>query len=105
METTGTVDFINYADDNSFLILGFDELTNSVHEYHGCEVIADNLAIAKSNGIEEKIKIGSTVTFITAPRHLYDGYVLPMVAITVDGEELLGFEEGFENFVKYVKSR
>ena len=40
---------------------------------------------------------------MTAPKCFGDGYVMPIVAVSVDGEVLLEFEEGFENFLEHLK--
>ena len=50
-------------------------------------------------GIKDKIKVGSVVEFTAAPGIFGDGYAIPLVAITVDGDELLTFDEGYENLL------
>ena len=42
------------------------------------------------------------VSFMTAPRYFGDGYIMPIVEISVDGEELLSFEEGYENLLEWL---
>ncbi len=59
----------------------------------------------QSHGIDEKLKIGNSIEFVTAPKYFGDGYVMPIVAISVDGEALLSFDEGFENFQDWLKQR
>ena len=51
------------------------------------------MQLVLKNGISEKIKLGDTVEFVTAPRYFGDGYVMPIVAISVEGEQLLDYEE------------
>ena len=46
---------------------------------------------------------GKTIEFVTAPGTWGDGYIYPIVEITIDGETLLEFEEGFPNFLEYFK--
>lgn len=57
----------------------------------------------QKNNIDEQIKIGDTIQFVTAPKYFGDGYVMPIVAISVDGEVLLEFEEGYANFLKWLE--
>ena len=52
------------------------------------------------NGILDKLETGDEITFVAAPEYFGDGYVVPIVAITVDGEELLSFDEGYENLME-----
>ena len=56
------------------------------------------------NGIETKLNIGDKVTFVAAPKVFGDGYVLPIVSMTIDEEELLGFDEGYLNLLEWLKN-
>ena len=42
------------------------------------------------------------VVFITAPRHFGDGYVMPIVAISINGESLLDFNDGYANLMNWL---
>ena len=102
VNATGTVVHIAYDEDNTALYLGFDDLDPEFDDT--CfKIIGDNLPIVQENGIDEQIQIGDTVEFITAPKYFGDGYVMPIVAIYVDEVELLGFDEGFENFIEWLE--
>ena len=50
------------------------------------------------------IKIGDRVVFSSAQRYFGDGYVMPIVQLDVNGEELLSFEEGYHNLLSWLKS-
>lgn len=63
-----------------------------------------NLLIVRENKIDEKIEIGDRIEFITAPKYFGDGYVMPIAEITVNGEKLLAFEEGFPNFLDWLET-
>ena len=98
---TSTVDFINYADDGG-LYIGFDEIPKGLQD--DCFFIAGkNLDIVLERGIREKLQMGSEVTITSAPKIFGDGYVVPIAAIAVDGEELLSFEEGYPNLMEWLK--
>ena len=99
----GTLVHIQYSDDFSVLYLGFSDL-DPVFADTAFKIVGDNLNIARKNGIDEKLEMDKTVEFITAPRYWGDGFVYPIVAITVEGETLLEFEEGFPNFLEHLKT-
>ena len=97
----GTVTHIKYNDEQTALFLGFSELTPQFED--NCfKIVGDNLPIVQENGIDEKIQLGDQVEFITAPKYFGDGYVMPIVSISVDGEELLSYEEGYANFLEWL---
>ena len=99
--STCMVDFINYADDG-WLYIGFDEIPEGFQD--DCFFIAGkNLDIVFERGIQEKLQMGSEVTITSAPKIFGDGYVVPIAAIAVDGEELLAFEEGYPNLIEWLK--
>ena len=94
IEVTGSVNFINR--DQNGLYYGFEDM--SVNLSDDCfKITGKNKTIVNDMGIDQKIHIGDTVTFITAPRYFGDGYVMPIVAISIDGESLLCFDEGLAN--------
>ena len=94
---TGTVDFINYTSDK--LVIGFSDMSENFED--DCFVIAgSNMDIVLANGIKNKLKMGDTITFIATPKVFGDGYVIPIVSITINNQELLGFEEGYQNLLK-----
>ena len=104
INATGTIIHIAYSKDNTELYLGFSDLTPTFDDID-FKIVGDNLSIVQKNNIDEKIKIGDTIEFITAPRYFGDGYVMPMVAVSVNGEELLEFEEGYANFLKWLEAQ
>lgn len=101
VNATGIVTHISYNEDKSALYLGFSDL-NPQFDDNSFKIVGDNLPIVLQNGIDQKIKIGGRVDFITAARYFGDGYVMPIVEISVDEEELLSFEEGFDNLLKWL---
>lgn len=103
VNATGTVSYFSYNDDCTSLYLDFSELTPAFDDT--CfKIVGNNLLIVKSNGIDEKIQLGDQVDFVTAPKYFGDGYVMPIVAITVDGENLLGFDEGLVNLLIWLEN-
>ena len=101
VNAAGTVTHISYNEDRSALYLGFSDL-NPQFDDNSFKIVGDSLPIVQHNGIDEKIKIGDRVRFITAAKYFGDGYVMPIVEISVNEEELLSFDEGFANLLKWL---
>lgn len=97
----GTVTHIKYNDERTAIYIGFSELNPKFDDVN-FEIVGKNLPIVQENGIDEKIQLGDQVEFITAPKYFGDGYVMPIVSISVDGEELLSYEEGYANFLEWL---
>lgn len=101
INVTGTVSYIKYNEDTTVLYIGFSELSPTLDDT--CfKIVGDNLKIVKTNKIDDKLKVDKQITFITAPRYFGDGYVMPIVAISISGENLLEFEEGYNNFLDWL---
>lgn len=101
VEATGTLTHVKYNEDATALYLGFSDLSYKFDDT--CfKIVGDNLRIAQDNGIDSKAILGKQMTFITAPRYFGDGYVMPIVAIYIDGECLLDFETGYDNLMKWL---
>lgn len=47
---------------------------------------------------------GDTIDFITVPFHFYNGQHLPIVQVTINGTELLSFDEGKINLINWVNN-
>lgn len=100
---TGTVSHIKLNEESDSLYLGFSE-TSPILDDNTFKIVGRNLEIVRNRGIEEKITIGSQVEFITAPKYYGDGYVMPIVAIFVEGEMLLDFENGYDNWLSWINA-
>ena len=101
IEATGVVSFISYDDTNEIIYLGFSDLSPQFDD-NSFKIVGANVDIAEENSIDQKIEIGTKVDFITAPRYFGDGQVMPIVAMSVDEDEILNFEEGFNNFLEWI---
>lgn len=104
IEVSGVVIHMKYSDDHTVLYIAFSDMDRKLDD-RSFEIVGENLRIVEKNGIDDKIKIGDRVTFITAPKYFGDGYVMPIVAISANGESLLDFDEGFKNFMDYLNIR
>lgn len=106
---TGTISHIAYSDEKDVLYYGFSDIeyhstpTYPYHfEYYGFKIVGKNFQIVQEQNIDDKIKMGDEVTFVAAPRYFYDGYAIPIVAISIGDEELLEFEEGVANLLGWL---
>ena len=100
--TTGIITKISYNEDHSILYLSIDH-KDQLYSDNNFKIIPENFTIAKNKGIENQIHVGDTITFVSAPRYFGDGYVMPILALSIDGNEFLSFEEGYPNFIKWLK--
>ena len=101
INATGTISSLRYNDDSTALYIEFSDLSYAFDDV--CfKIVGENLQITKTNGIDDKIKVGQRVSFTTAPKYFGDGYVMPVVAISVNEENLLDFEEGHANLLSWL---
>lgn len=102
VEVTGKISFINFVDESNQIYIAFDEMSYIFSDT--CfKLSGKNSDIAKENGIESVLKIGTTVDFVSAPRYFGDGYVMPIVSITINGKCYLESEIGIENLLQMLK--
>ena len=104
VNATGIVTHIAYynkSTDDSELFIEFSDLTPSFSDTR-FSIVGKNLQIVQSNGIDDKLKIGDQVEFISAIEYFGDGYHMPIIAITINGESLLEFEDGFPNYLEWL---
>ena len=101
VSVTGTVSHVKYKEDSTALYIAFSEIS-PVLDDKNFKIVGENLEIVKTNKIGDKLKIGEQMTFITAPRYFGDGYVMPIVAISINGETLLDFEVGHKNLLDWL---
>lgn len=99
---TGTVTHIKYSEEKDALYLGFEQLSPEFSD-NSFKIVGKNLSLVQENGVDQKLQTGKQIEFISAPRYFGDGYVMPIVGITVDGEVLLTFEQGYNNWLEWIK--
>ncbi len=102
IKATGTVTYMEYNENGDSVYFTFENLTPKFDD--NCfKIVGDNLTIVRKNDIDQKISIGDQIEFVTAPKYFGDGYVMPIVAISVNEDELLTFDEGYENWLEWIK--
>ena len=100
----GTVVHIQYTNDGEELYLGISGLGSEFADVN-FRIVGDGLTAAQGRGIDGKLQIGDEVTFISAPSYFGDGYVVPIAALTVHGETLVEFDEGFESIRQWMAEK
>ena len=97
------MDHIGWAEDKSFVCLSFEDIPEEYSD--GSFVVeGENLRILVENGFSNKVKLGTEVVYVSAPRYFWDGYMMPIVELSVDGEVLLPFEEGKTNLLDLIRN-
>ena len=99
MVDTATVDNIIYNDESQYIYLWLSDYDRAFSD-PTLGLFGENANVVLRNGILDKLETGDEITFAAAPEYFGDGYVVPIVAITVDAEELLSFDEGYENLME-----
>lgn len=99
ISVTAEICYVKYDTENSVLYLAFSNLPEEFSDDH-FKIIHKNLEIIKKNNGEKAFEIGNEITFITAPRYFGDGYIMPIISVSVGEEVLLEFEEGYKNFME-----
>ena len=98
----GTIDRIRYDEKNTRVILDFSEILPEMF-YPSFDIVGESFLLVQSRGIEEKLKLGDQVEIVTAPGAFSYGYVRPIVAISINGESLLDFDEGYANLIRWYR--
>ncbi len=103
IRATGTITHIFHDEENKVLYLEFCNLEPAMDDT--CfKLVGDNYELLMSRGIRE-LEIGQQIEFVTAPKYFGDGYVMPLVEVTVNGKCYLGFLEGKENLLKWLDTQ
>ncbi len=102
IEVTGVITGIYQYEQSSKLVLSCEELSSHFSERY-FKISGKNYSVVLDRQILAKIKKGARVEFISAQEYFYDGYQMPIVQLSVDGEELLSYEEGYQNLIEWLK--
>lgn len=100
INASGTITELEYSQNGKALILVFDEDIAPANIFTSRKFVIEeeNLLVIKMNGFDEKVEIGSFVEFTTVPSALF-GYARPIVSLTINGETLLDFEDGYQGLL------
>ena len=92
------VDNIIYDEEQEYIVIWLSEIDE---EYQCSEFIIEgkSIEIVLENEVVDKIKIGDKIKYTSAPKFFGNGDFMPIVEISIDGDEILSFEEGYENLI------
>lgn len=98
LTSNAVVKEIIYKNEDNGIYLWLDHL-DSAYQDSTFVLRGENVNIAIENGITNKVSTGTEITFTSAPRYFWDGYLMPIVYLKVNDEVLLHFKEGYGNLL------
>lgn len=99
---TGNVSSIYYNEETDAIYLSFINLSHEFEE-NSFMIAGKNLEIVQENHILKKIRPGDEVEFISTD-YFGPSYIFQIVAISVNGEELLSYEDGVPNLLTWIRT-
>lgn len=90
---------IIYDEETNVLYFWLSEIDERYQD-NTFKIEGESVSVVLKNDIFEKIQVGNEMEYISAPEYFGDGYCMPIVAISVNGEEVLGFDEGYDNLME-----
>lgn len=100
VKITGTINHIVFDEEQEVLYLGFTNLSKETDD--NCfKVVGDSYSVVVAN--KDFIQSGKTATFVTAPKYYGNGYVIPIVSLTIDDNNILEYEVGFWNLLQWLQ--
>lgn len=92
------VDNVIYNEEEEYIVLWLSEI-DEAYQCSDFIIEGNNASLVLQNGILNKIEIGDVITYTSAPRIFGDGYFMPIIQISVPGEELLNIDDGYKNLM------
>lgn len=102
LSSAGVVTYIHHAEDEEQIYLSFSGIDPCFHD-QSFKIVGMNYQLVMENGLLDKLSVGDHVNFVGSPRVFGDGYVLPLIAISVYGEQFLDPEQGYQNFIEWLR--
>ena len=96
IEDTATIKNIIYVKEDNKIYLWLSNY-NDAFQDSTFIIKGDSTNVVLQNQILSKLKIGDEIVYTSAPEYFGDGYCMPIVAISANGESLLDFNEGYKN--------
>ena len=92
------VENIIYIQESNKIVLWLTDIDPS-YQAKEFMISGDNASEAIENEIMIKVNIGDTIIFTSAPHYFGNGYFMPIIEISVSGEELLNVDDGYKNLM------
>lgn len=96
---TATIENIFYEKQFAVFHFSFDLSSEGFSSGEDFKISGNNYKIMMRNGFASDVKIGDSVTFVTAPGIFYDGYAPPIIAISCNSTEYLDQDVGRGNLL------
>lgn len=99
---TGVVEYIKSYPDEEMLVIAFSDITPTISD--NCfKISGDNYNTVISNKALEKLHIGDSISFVSAPKYYGDGYMYPIVGLSIGDDVLLDTAEGIDAFIEVIR--
>ena len=92
------VDNVIYNEEEGYIVLWLSEI-DEAYQCSDFIIEGNNVDLVLENGILDKIEIGDAITYTSAPRIFGNGDFMPIIEISVYGEELLNVDDGYKNLM------
>ena len=102
VQCSGTVNEICYDEEYKMIYLTIKDLSVAFADDSFC--IKGECAERIWRQYADKLKKGIIVDFISADGYFGDGFDMPIVALSVNGEELLSFNEGYADLIHWLRT-
>lgn len=97
-----TVDNIIYNEEENYIVLWLSGIDPS-YQSSAFIIRWENVTLAIDNGFFDKVRVGDTITYMSAPGYFGDGYFMPIVGISTKDSEILDAETGYQNLMNSYK--
>ena len=68
--------------------------------YSPVSVLSKTMSMSNHKREITQLEPGDIIEFVTAPRFLGNGWVFPIVALKIDGETMIEFEDGYKDLIE-----
>lgn len=97
-----TVDNIIYDEKENYIVLWLSGI-NPSYQSNAFIIRRENATLAIDNAFFDKVSIGDTITYTSAPGYFGDGYFMPIVGMSIKDSVILDPEAGYQNLMNSYK--
>ena len=97
-----TIDNIIYNKEHNYIVLWLSGIDPS-YQSSAFIIRCENVTLAIDNGFFDKVRVGDTITYTSAPGYFGNGYFMPIVGISTKDTKILDTEIGYQNLMNSYK--
>ncbi|MBQ6695567.1 MAG: hypothetical protein IJN16_02575 [Lachnospiraceae bacterium] len=97
-----TVDNIIYEEKHNYIVLWLSGIDPS-YQSSAFIIRRENVTVAIENDFFDKVRVGDTIVYTSAPGYFGDGYFMPIVGISTKDSVILDVEIGYQNLMNSYK--